>query len=174
MNAFNMALTECGLSDLGFVGCRYTWSNNRLAPRTVSCRLDRVCANQSARLQFPTAQVSHIEQPGSDHIPILLELERIPNPISGLGLRRRPFRFESLWVRKDDCKAIVRKVWEDDSGLDQSYTMVHNGEICRAELLQWSKSTNPNREIDRTQKRIMVLKRCVQTEEVRAELAGAE
>lgn len=50
--------------------------------------------------------------------------------------------------------------------------MIHNGEVCRAELLQWSCDLNPNRLIDRTQERIMELKRRTQTETVHTEVAG--
>lgn len=89
MMAFNMALTECGLADMGYMGRSHTWSNNRSAPRTVRCRLDRVCANQLANSQFPSAVVSHIEQPGSDHIPIMLHLER---PVNDSPMTtRKPF-----------------------------------------------------------------------------------
>lgn len=168
--AFNMALTDCGLFDLGFEGCKFTWSNNRSAPETVSCRLDRVCANTQVRHGFPSAHVSHIKQPRSDHIPIFLQLDK--SLAQHPEMRCRPFCFESMWVRRNDCEKIVRKVWEEDSMGDQSYDVIHNGEICRAELLQWSHEINPNRLIDRTQKRMMELKRQIQTEDVRAELAA--
>lgn len=108
MMAFNMALKDCGLSDLGYEGCKYTWSNNRPASGTVSCRLDRVCANQAARLWYPLPRISHIKQPGSDHIPIILRLERAP--ITHSRPRCRPFRFEAMWVQKNDCEAIVQRV----------------------------------------------------------------
>lgn len=76
MAAFNTALLESGLTDLGYEGNPFTWTNNQCAPRTVRCRLDRVCADQQARQRFPTASVTHMDQPGSDHILILLRLER--------------------------------------------------------------------------------------------------
>lgn len=42
MTAFNAALVDCGLSDMGYEGCHFIWSSNRLATRTVRCLLDRV------------------------------------------------------------------------------------------------------------------------------------
>lgn len=70
MAAFNTAILDCGLMDMGFEGRKFTWSNNQQASRTVPCRLDRVCLNHLARQQFPNATVTHVDQPGSDHISI--------------------------------------------------------------------------------------------------------
>lgn len=106
MMAFNLALADCGLSDMGYVGNTFTWSNNHDVPRTIRCRLDRVCATQSALQRFPTAFVTNLEHAGSDHLPIWLQLERPIRP--GRGPRSRPFCFESMWVRRNDCEEIIR------------------------------------------------------------------
>lgn len=72
MNAFNNVLSDCRLTDLGFSGSPFTWSNNRLAPNTVRCHLDRVCASGDGLQLFPSSKVSHLAFGGSDHYPILL------------------------------------------------------------------------------------------------------
>lgn len=132
------ALADCGLSDLGYAGCRFTWSNNRVAPSTVRCRLDRVCANGLALQRFNTVAVSHIELPGSDHILIRLQLKRSDQaqPHS----RWRPFRFEAMWIRRDDCEEIVWKAWEEGGSGSSVDGMVYNGEVCRAQLMQYGLS----------------------------------
>lgn len=76
MQGFNSALVECGLVDLGYEGFPFTWSNGREHPNTIRCRLDRVCADTRGLELFPSAHVTHLEYPGSDHLPILLEFER--------------------------------------------------------------------------------------------------
>lgn len=69
---------------------------------TIRCRLDRVCADIDALALFPTAHAKHIEYPGSDHLPIRLELER---EIQGGAARRsRPYGFEAVWIRKHECE----------------------------------------------------------------------
>lgn len=88
MAEFNLALAEAGLADLGFEGFQYTWSNGREHPHTVRCRLDRVCADAEAILCYPTAYVTHLEYSGSDHLPLLLKLERAAQ--MGSGRRSRP------------------------------------------------------------------------------------
>lgn len=92
MEMFRSALMDCALVDLGYEGNRFTWSNNREAPDTVRCRLDRVCASTSWTDLFPDAYVEHLKYPGSDHIPILLHTQR-PPPVLG-GDRCRPWKFE--------------------------------------------------------------------------------
>lgn len=44
---FCLPLMDCALFDLSFEGVEFTWSNNREAPNTVRCRLDRVCTNSA-------------------------------------------------------------------------------------------------------------------------------
>lgn len=69
-----MALLDCALSDIGYEGRKYTWSNSRKAPFIVKCRLDRVCSTSTWVSQFPSAFVEHLMYPGSDHVPVLLHL----------------------------------------------------------------------------------------------------
>lgn len=76
MNDFNLALTESWLYDLSFEGYPFTWSNNREAHRTVRYHLDRVCANFEAICDFSTAMVEHVQQHGSDLLPIVLHFDR--------------------------------------------------------------------------------------------------
>lgn len=169
MAAFNEALVDCGLTDLGFEGTPFTWTNNQCAPRTIRCRLDRVCMDQQTRARFPTVLVTHVEQPGSDHIPILLRLEK---PRSFSIPRSKPFRFEDMWVRQDGCEEIVRRIWEAEGTNGAGGDMVMNGEECRARLAQWSHDLKPDKLIDRLQRRIMELRNGMQTEDVRAEIGA--
>lgn len=167
MAAFNSALNDCGLGDLGYEGRPFTLSNNQGEPGTVRCRLDRVCANKSARKMFPTARVTHLDQPGSDHIPILLQLERLTRPPMGCEPSR------SDLSQYGSRKVGVRRIWEDSRFEGAGNDMVYKGEECRARLVQWSRDLNPNKVIDRLQRRIMELRHSVQTEEVRNEITQA-
>jgi hypothetical protein len=45
MDQFRNALVNCKLTDLGFIGSKYTWTNCRSADNFVKERLDRVVAN---------------------------------------------------------------------------------------------------------------------------------
>lgn len=74
MEGFCNGLENCGLVDLCFSGSPYTWSNQMANPDTVRCRLDRLCGNNSWCNFAPLARLQHLTFPGSDHVPILLNL----------------------------------------------------------------------------------------------------
>ncbi|KAG6491487.1 hypothetical protein ZIOFF_052838 [Zingiber officinale] len=70
MEDFNNFIMLAGQVDAGFVGDRYTWTNNR-----VWKRLDRVLLSPSwGSLDF-TVRVEHLSRAASDHCPLLPEAE---------------------------------------------------------------------------------------------------
>ncbi|KAL0453321.1 UNVERIFIED_CONTAM: hypothetical protein Slati_1310200 [Sesamum latifolium] len=103
---------------MGFSGYSYTWSNHRKALDTVRVRLDRACASVGWRALFPTAQVVAEEARGSDHNPLIINLE------AGAGHsrvhHRKMFRFEAMWTRSGACEDIIKNHWcssvEGDAG----------------------------------------------------------
>lgn len=168
MADFNLVLAEVALADLGYEGYQFTWPNGMEYPNTVRCRLHRVCVKVQAIDRFPTAYVTHLEVSGSDHLPILLKLER---PVQfGSGRRSRPFRFEAIWVRKKECEDIVRHVWEREGGANSAGDMVFKWEECQLKLVQWSKNSNPSKLIEQTQKEIMEIRKGDLMEGARNEL----
>ncbi|KAG6488350.1 hypothetical protein ZIOFF_049593 [Zingiber officinale] len=90
MEDFNNFIMLAGLVDAGFVGDRYTWTNNR-----VWKRLDRVLLSPSwSSLDF-TVRVEHLSRAASDHCPLLVEFPGFQKP-------RASFRFQRMWVRHRD------------------------------------------------------------------------
>lgn len=85
---------------------------------------------------------------------LLLHLQRQPQNSRAQG--RRPFRFESLWIRKTECEDIVRHVWESPPSSGPIERMLYCGEVCTAKLVKWSRdaSANPHIQISRLQKEI--------------------
>ncbi|KAG6469540.1 hypothetical protein ZIOFF_070469 [Zingiber officinale] len=85
MEDFNNFIMLAGLVDAGFVGDRYTWTNNR-----VWKRLDRVLLSPSwGSLDF-TVRVEHLSRAASDHCPLLVEFPGFQKP-------RASFRFQRMW-----------------------------------------------------------------------------
>lgn len=110
MEAFRDGLFDCDLTDLGFTGERFTWSNQRLEPSTIKCRLDRFCGDSIWREFAPHAQIQHLTFSGSDHLKIIL---RLRCRVQGReGRRRRPCRFNAHWMLKEECEKVVRDGWE--------------------------------------------------------------
>lgn len=116
MDGFNEVLAECSLTDIGFQGYPYTWSNNREAPSTIRCRLDLICANGAGLQMYSSPMVTHLPFGGLDHCPLLLRLTQ-SNHMPQLGLAR-PFRFESIWVSKKECEDIIK---ENNGSLQASF-----------------------------------------------------
>lgn len=89
MDAFRHALSNFALTDVGFRGNPFPWTNKRAAPNTVRCLMDRVCANTLGLQAYPTPIVQHLLLVGSDHCPILLLLQATS---VATGIQRgRPF-----------------------------------------------------------------------------------
>lgn len=79
----------CGLSDLGFQGHLYTWSNGRKGNENIQCRLDRAIDSQNFLNRFSLTRVIHLPRSGSDHAVIRVDLEAD----MGVNARRRQHIF---------------------------------------------------------------------------------
>ncbi|KAG8374776.1 hypothetical protein BUALT_Bualt10G0030900 [Buddleja alternifolia] len=89
-NGLKFVLDNAGLTDLGYYGHPFTWSNKRDGGANIQLRLDQGLENSSWNALFPNASVTHIAAISSDHKPLLLNT----NPPSNSG--RPPFRFEEI------------------------------------------------------------------------------
>ena len=78
MIAFQRVLEFCELSDLGFSGPKYTWSNCRDSSDFTKVRLDGGTANCEWRELFSLAEIIVEVVPCSDHSPLLLRLTEEP------------------------------------------------------------------------------------------------
>lgn len=77
---FKDCLDICGMIDLGFKGCKYTWTNKRYKNINsfIFKRLDRCVANTCWINHFLEATVRHRPRTKSDHCPMLLSLTNSP------------------------------------------------------------------------------------------------
>jgi hypothetical protein len=92
MEDFQRALEDCCLSDLGFIGPNFTWTNGREGVASTQERLDRAVANSEWCGYFKEVNVSVLARRSSDHNPcIFLFSGRIMEVVGdneGLGWRR--------------------------------------------------------------------------------------
>ncbi|CAM8988304.1 unnamed protein product [Rhodiola kirilowii] len=106
---FRNVVDECNLFDLGYKGCRFTYSNKRQDGAETRCRLDRALATEAWRLLFPDAVVHHLATFHSDHSPIQLCL---------LPMRKRSprmFRYEAMWDRDPRFKDLLKSLWDNQA-----------------------------------------------------------
>ncbi|CAM8934187.1 unnamed protein product [Rhodiola kirilowii] len=106
MNNFKEALGDCGLSDLGFRGFPFTFSNRRVGEKEFRARLDRVTADVDWRRIFYRAVVSHVHLHASDHQLLVLDTQ-------GWLFKKKGtlFRFEAMWLDHSDMEGLMNDFW---------------------------------------------------------------
>lgn len=100
MEMFNGFINDCCLIEIQRIGSRYTWTNKQDNP--VMCVLDRVLVSPSWEQKYPLAKLRSLTRLGSDHNPLMLELE---------GKKGKPqiFRFEAMWLKQEGFREMVIK-----------------------------------------------------------------
>jgi hypothetical protein len=110
MDQFRNALVESHLSDLGFNGAKFTWSNCRHDEGFVQERLDRAVANPSWCTMNPRREVDVLAARSSDHKPLLIR-------VLGAGENQvrfhRSFKFEAKWLLDEECQQVIHQAWDE-------------------------------------------------------------
>lgn len=107
MRAFREALADYELSDLGWQGYPFTFSNKRKGIHETRARLDRAVENKEWMAMFPKAKVTHGFANMSDHNPIILSLIEIDRIRSAAS--QTVFKFKPMWLRDKNFKQIVEQ-----------------------------------------------------------------
>ncbi|CAM8914848.1 unnamed protein product [Rhodiola kirilowii] len=132
MRRFREAIEDSSLSDLGFNGDPFTYSNRREGVFETRARLDRAFGNEEWRNLFPIVEVRHLISSVSDHYPLLVEFSK-----SKKVYKRRLFRFEPMWLRHEGYSDFIDNSWkEGGSEGDLLGKLKH----CRVRLAAWNKS----------------------------------
>ncbi|KAK6145492.1 hypothetical protein DH2020_022312 [Rehmannia glutinosa] len=59
-------------------------------------------------------QVEHIDTYSSDHAFLFIQLNQNRHHTFQPGNRRRPFRFEAMWVKSKECEKVIQDHWNLD------------------------------------------------------------
>ena len=84
---------------------------NRGGRKNVKARIDRVVASPCWSDRFKMAQLMHIISSRSDHFPLLLDYEGVPD-------RRkipRLFRYEAMWERNETLSVEIEEAWKKNN-----------------------------------------------------------
>ncbi|KAL0440458.1 UNVERIFIED_CONTAM: hypothetical protein Slati_2528800 [Sesamum latifolium] len=97
---FNDMIFETGLTDAGFEGEPFTWTNKR-----VWRRLDRVLYSQEWSELFTSKRVTHLARRLSDHHPLLISTCKTENSHAS------SFRFQNMWIKHHNFLDTVKHNW---------------------------------------------------------------
>ncbi|KAG6683712.1 hypothetical protein I3842_12G027600 [Carya illinoinensis] len=160
MEYFREALDECELSDLGYEGSKFTWSNKREGNGFIKERLDRAFGNHQWHLSFHQTRVQVLPVLQSDHSPLLVSCMR-EDGISNRG--SKIFRYEASWSKIEECKEVVKNNWESSMRGDNPINRIQSNLIkCKIKLQDWAKSLGGSK------KRIVQQKRSILQEALEA------
>ncbi|KAL7263003.1 hypothetical protein ACSBR1_001215 [Camellia fascicularis] len=104
---FTKRVNNCNLLDLGSVGPRFTWTNNRQGIANTLERLGRAMSNEQWRALFPAGIVRTFPRTYSDHSPLIVYTQGM-HPSTP---QNRPFRFEVAWLCHPNFTEVVQKSW---------------------------------------------------------------
>ncbi|CAM9000895.1 unnamed protein product [Rhodiola kirilowii] len=161
INNFRQALDDCQLSDLGFIGSPFTYSNRRKGIEEMRGRLDRAVCTWQWRQEHPKGQVHHLDIHVSDHCIIMLDTDGEYG-----GKSKRPFRFEAMWLEHPEFSKVIRNVWNTSSGHRDSWDEILK--LCQEKLKVWNSSTFGNVQgiVKGLKNRLEVIKTLVRTDDV--------
>ena len=130
MYDFSNFISDHGLVDFPLIGGIFTWSNNREI--SSMSRLDRFLFSADWNEGITNISQKRMVRWNSNHFPVLLDCGSVQR-------RRRPFRFENMWLKEEGFAELVRGWWElySISGTP-SFVFASKLKALKADLKHWN------------------------------------
>ncbi|XP_042939392.1 uncharacterized protein LOC122274417 [Carya illinoinensis] len=139
MKAFITAVYSCGLSDMGYLGSKFTWLNGRQGRAFTKERLDRAFSNSVWAHLFNDSKVFILPALNSDHNPLWVTMEQLQAP---RNRQQKPFRYEACWLMKEESFKLIEEAWRAPrQTVNKMQGTIDRLKTCRSKLTQWSKQT---------------------------------
>lgn len=135
MQNFRDVLDHCEFVDLRYFGPNFTWHGKQKG-KLIWERLDRGVANYEWLTCFRTGRVKHLNCFTSDHRPLLLSLD---GDNEYQRWRKKPFRFEAMWILDLECKKVVARVWDCAPNGTPMFAATTKLKRCKKRLKSWSR-----------------------------------
>ena len=133
-DSFLNTINDLELCELKAKGQRFTWMNEREDEAFVMEKLDRAFASVEWVNKYPYYALYNHPILRSDHGSILLDFE-IHQPY-----RRRPFRFERMWLTHNACKDMIQKAWEAQTQGSRAFKLQHKLDSVRKRAIEWNRT----------------------------------
>ncbi|KAF5454161.1 hypothetical protein F2P56_023844 [Juglans regia] len=142
MKNFRNALEEGGLSDLGWKGDKFTWSNRHGDDSFTKERLDRVVANKRWIETQKEVSAENLVARSSDHRLVLLSFSHLNKSFYG---SHRVFKYEAWWASEKDCMKVVEEGWlHPYRGRGPAEILKGSIKNCSEGLKRWSRDMKRN------------------------------
>ncbi|OAY62569.1 LINE-1 retrotransposable element ORF2 protein [Ananas comosus] len=133
MNMFSDLIANLAVIDLPISNQNFTWSNMQRAPTLA--KLDRFLITTEWDQDFPHCTVSALPRITSDHTPLIL------NTGGTQSTRRRRFRFERVWLSREDFSTSV-PIWWNEVTSERSAILTLTAKLrhCRTRMKEWCRT----------------------------------
>lgn len=101
-------ISRCALSEVTFIGSKYTWWNCKINEECIFEILDRVLVNIGFLDIFLTMEVQYFIHQGSDHAPLHFTCN------SDERIMPKPFYFPNFWCKSKTFMEVVERNWKVD------------------------------------------------------------
>jgi ribonuclease HI len=133
---FREVLVDCGLSDLGYRGSKFTWNNGQQNGSFIKERLDRAVANKEWCGLFKNRDIWVLPSRTSDHKPLLLSTY---DKTGGSVYFQKSFKFEAHWLQDEECMQIIKNAWGTcNVGATGMQAARERLSHCQSQLTRWS------------------------------------
>ncbi|XP_020703267.1 uncharacterized protein LOC110114659 [Dendrobium catenatum] len=104
--------------DLGSIGPRFTWCNNKEGASRIWERLDRCILNSVALQKLPIAATMHLARVASDHSPIAFKMD------DKVRIKSKTIKFEDTWRSYTATISIVYHAWRKNDFGDEDLNVL--------------------------------------------------
>ena len=123
------------LCELEAKGQKYTWTNRHEDDTFVMERLDKAYASVDWVNTYPHYDLQNQPIIRSDHGAILLDFD-LRQPF-----RKRPFRFERMWLTHVECKTMAQHAWTTHTQGPRAYRLQQKIKNVRRKFINWNRNT---------------------------------
>ncbi|WZZ57235.1 hypothetical protein YC2023_057342 [Brassica napus] len=129
-------IKACKMKEPSSQGDPFTWGGRR-GDHWVSCKLDRCFGNKDWLDLFPDANQSFLEKRGSDHRPVLVNLNKVHQG------RKGRFRFDKTLLGLPNFRDKIVEAWRGHRG-QSNLRFAARIRNCRTIICEWKKSFSLN------------------------------
>ncbi|KAI0524495.1 hypothetical protein KFK09_003866 [Dendrobium nobile] len=127
-------MNDNDFDEVGIVGPRFSWCNNKVGGGRILEWLDRCLLNSIVIKYIQVAMVRHIAIVASDHYPIVLKI------FNSFIKKKGILKFEDVWISFHASSCIVSKVWNKSYDGDDMQILKKKCKRALKELFFWSKA----------------------------------